>query len=558
LYERELHRMNAMDFDDLLVRTVNVLELFPEVRARYSAAFRHVLVDEYQDTNAVQYRLLQLIAGEHRNLFVVGDPDQAIYSFRSADITNILNFQDEFPDAAAIRLEQNYRSTETILRAANAVIEHNRGRFEKNLWTDLGEGDRIKVRALDDEHAEARFIVGEIERLVDGGVSLSEIACFYRTNAQSRVLEDTLVRREVPYQVIGGTKFYERAVVKDVLAYLMVLANPQDVIAFQRCANAPKRGLGQTSMSRLLAHADTMGVSIWEAASDAPSVPGLGTAAIRSFGRFMTVMEGLRAHAVQNVPMGDLLESLMHESGYIEALRNERTFEAEGNLELLEQLVEVGREFDARAQPEEDTLDVFLQQIALVADADTRRDDDGMATLMSLHNAKGLEYPIVFILGMEEGIFPHSRALEEGGLEEERRICYVGITRAMRDLYLTHARRRNVFGAVSPGLPSRFLQELPTDVIDEESRPAPRAGILGRASSWASAAAGAAASAVGAGEPERGGEAPSFRMGDDVAHPAFGEGVVTSVEPGGIVVIRFAKDGSERKLMSEYAPITRR
>jgi len=559
LYERELHRMNAMDFDDLLVRTVNVLELFPEVRARYSAAFRHVLVDEYQDTNAVQYRLLQLVAGEHRNLFVVGDPDQAIYSFRSADITNILNFQDEFPDAAAIRLEQNYRSTETILRAANAVIEHNRGRFEKNLWTDLGEGDRIKVRVLDDEHAEARFIVGEIERLVDGGVSLSEIACFYRTNAQSRVLEDTLVRREVPYQVIGGTKFYERAVVKDVLAYLMVLANPQDVIAFQRCANAPKRGLGQTSMSRLLAHANTMGVSIWEAASDAASVPGLGTAAIRSFGRLMIVMEGLRAHAVQNVPMGDLLESLMHESGYIEALQNERTFEAEGNLELLEQLVEVGREFDARAQPEEDTLDVFLQQIALVADADTRRDDDGMATLMSLHNAKGLEYPIVFILGMEEGIFPHSRALEEGGLEEERRICYVGITRAMRDLYLTHARRRNVFGAVSPGLPSRFLQELPTDVIDEESRPAPRAGILGRASSWASAAAGAAASAVGAGEePERGGEGPSFRMGDDVAHPAFGEGVVTSVEPGGIVVIRFAKDGSERKLMSEYAPITRR
>ncbi|MCW2990645.1 MAG: family ATPase [Solirubrobacterales bacterium] len=559
LYERELHRMNAMDFDDLLVRTVNVLELFPEVRARYGAAFRHVLVDEYQDTNAVQYRLLQLIAGEHRNLFVVGDPDQSIYSFRSADITNILNFADEFPDAASVRLEQNYRSTETILRAANAVISHNRGRFEKNLWTDLGEGDPIKVRELDDEHAEARFIVGEIERLVDEGVSLSEIACFYRTNAQSRVLEDTLVRREVSYQVIGGTKFYERAVIKDVLAYLMVLANPQDVIAFQRCANAPKRGIGQTSMSRLLAHADTMGISVWEAASEPAAVPGLGTAAIKSFGRFMETMEGLKARADQKVPMGDMLEALMHESGYIDALQAERTFEAEGNLELLEQLVEVGREFDARAQPEEDTLDVFLQQIALVADADTRRDDEGMATLMTLHNAKGLEYPIVFILGMEEGVFPHSRALDEGGLEEERRLCYVGLTRAMRDLYLTHARRRNVFGNVAPGLPSRFLQELPTDVIDEESRPAPRTSMLGRASSWASAAAGAAASTVtGNAAAGGGGDGPSFRMGDDVAHPAFGEGVVTSVEPGGIVVIRFAKDGSERKLMSEYAPLTRR
>jgi DNA helicase II / ATP-dependent DNA helicase PcrA len=559
LYERELHRMNAMDFDDLLVRTVNVLELFPEVRARYSAAFRQVLVDEYQDTNAVQYRLLQLIAGEHRNLMVVGDDAQSIYGFRGADITNILDFEETFPDARTIKLEQNYRSTQTILDAANAVISHNRGQKPKSLWTDLGEGDPIKVRALDDEHAEARFVVGEIERLVDEGVSLSEIACFYRTNAQSRVLEDTLVRREISYQVIGGTKFYERAVVKDALAYLMVLANPQDVIAFQRCANAPRRGIGQTSMSRLLAHAETMGVSVWEAASDPASVPGLGTAAVRAFERFMAMMEGLRARAIDThppVPMGDLLEALVHESGYVDALRAERTFEAEGNLELLEQLVEVGREFDARAQPEEDTLDVFLQQIALVADADTRRDDEGMATLMTLHNAKGLEYPIVFMIGMEEGVFPHSRALEEGGLEEERRLCYVGITRAMRDLYLTHARRRNVFGAVAPGLPSRFLQELPADVTDEESRPAPRAGILGRATSWAGAAAGAAATAAGLGRGDE--PAVAFRLGDDVSHPAFGEGVVTSVEPGGIVVVRFARDGSERKLMAEYAPLTRR
>ena len=475
----------------------------------------------------------------------------SIYSFRGADVTNILSFEDTFEDAHTVKLEQNYRSTQTVLDAANAVISHNRGQRPKTLWTDLGEGDPIKVRALDDEHAEARYIVGEIERMVDEGVSLSEIACFYRTNAQSRVLEDTLVRREISYQVVGGTKFYERAVVKDVLAYLMVLANPQDVIAFQRCANAPKRGIGQTSMSRLLAHAETMGVTVWEAASDAGSVAGLGTAAVKSFGRFMDVMEGLRARAEEKVPIGDLLEALMHESGYIDALEAERTFEAEGNLELLEQLVEVGREFDARAQPEEDTLDVFLQQIALVADADTRRDDEGMCTLMSLHNAKGLEYPTVFILGMEEGIFPHSRALDEGGLEEERRLCYVGITRAMRDLTLTYARRRNVFGATAPGLPSRFLQELPSDVLDEDSRPEPRGSTLGRVTSWAGAATSAA-------ERQPVADAGSFRLGDDVGHPAFGEGVVTAVEAGGIVVIRFAKDGSERKLMAAYAPLTRR
>jgi DNA helicase-2/ATP-dependent DNA helicase PcrA len=304
-----------------------------------------------------------------------------------------------------------------------------------------------------------------------------------------------------------------------------------------------------------------MGIPVWDAAADPSSVPGLGTAAIRSLGRFMDTMAGLRARAEEGVPVGDLLEAVLHESGYLEALEAERTIEAQGRIENLQELVEVGREFDARADPEADTIDAFLQQVALVADADTRRDDEGMATLMTLHNAKGLEYPIVFLIGMEEGVFPHSRALDEGGLEEERRLCYVGITRAMRDLYLTYARRRNVFGSVSPGLPSRFLQELPDDLLDEESRPAPRGGgMLGRASSWASAAAGAATSAAGVGGSRSsggGGDAPSFRMGDDVGHPAFGEGVVTGVEPGGIVVIRFAKDGSERKLMAEYAPLTR-
>ncbi len=548
IYERELHRMNAMDFDDLLVNAVNVLQLFQEVRDRFSTAFRHVLVDEYQDTNAVQYRWLQLLSSEHRNLAVVGDDAQSIYGFRGADISNILDFEETFPDAHVVKLEQNYRSTQTILSAANAVIAHNRAQKHKSLWTNAGDGEPIRIRELDDEHAEARYVVGEIERLVDEGASRAEIAVFYRTNAQSRVIEDTLVRRDIGYQVIGGTKFYERAEIKDAIAYLTVLGNPQDVISFTRIVNSPRRGIGQTSLGRVTAYADAEGISVWEAAADADRVPGLGTAAIRALGRFMDTMEGLRERVEQRVPIGDLLESLLHDTGYIDALKAERTIEAQGREENLAELVEVAREFDASADEENDTLDVFLQGVALVADADTRTDDEGLVTLMTIHNAKGLEYPIVFIAGMEEGVFPHSRALDEGGLEEERRLAYVGVTRAMRSLYMTSARRRAVFGATQYGLRSRFLDEVPRELTDRADEPRIRPGIAAqRPGSWASS------------QPTTRSELPlpAYRMGDDVSHAAFGAGVVTGVEAGGIVVVRFAGDGSERKLMAEYAPITK-
>ena len=554
LYETELVRMNAMDFDDLLFRMVNVLELFPEVQARYNASFRHVLVDEYQDTNHAQYKLLQLIAGEHRNLAVVGDDAQSVYSFRGADIRNILDFQDDFPDAHVIKLEQNYRSTQTILDASNAVIAQNRAQMHKTLWTDQGAGDPVIVRELDDEYAEARYVLGEIERLRDEGVSLAEIACLYRTNAQSRVLQDALVRADVAFQIIGGTKFYERAEVKDALAYLTLLANPADAISFTRVANSPKRGIGQTSLSRVLAHAENMGITTWDAALDPAGVPGLGTAAIRSFERFMKTMEELRERVADNIPMGDLLDAVLHETGYVDALAAERTIEAQGRIENLEQLVEVAREFDGTHAAEQDRLDVFLQETALRSDTDTRVDDGGMVTLMTLHNAKGLEYPIIFMIGMEEGVFPHSRSLDEGTLEEERRLCYVGMTRAMRSLTLTHARQRNVFGSRAYGLPSRFLAEIPPDLVDRESAQGSWAsgagadrsgGIRPRASaSWASMRSEAPAAAKG-----------DFRVGDDVLHAAFGEGVVTATEPGGVVIIRFARDGSERKLMAEYAPL---
>jgi len=376
------------------------------------------------------------------------------------------------------------------------------------------------------------------------------------------------VRRDVGYQVVGGTKFYERAEIKDAVAYLTVLGNPQDVISFTRIANSPRRGIGQTSLSRVISHAATMGISVWEAAADPASVPGLGTAAVRSFGRFMATMVELRAQLEQGVPVGDLVEAVLTESGYFDWLEAERTIEAQGRTENLRELVEVAREFDAAADADDDTLDVFLQGIALVADADTRRDDDGLVTLMTLHNAKGLEYPTVFILGCEEGVFPHSRSIDEGTLEEERRLMYVGITRAMRDLHLTHARRRSVFGsAPNYGLPSRFLDELPSHLVDREESGAmtwsPPGGVLagaparGRATSWShpSAPGGVASAWRG---PASGGGDVTYRTGDDVLHAAFGDGVVTSVEPGGIVVVRFASDGSERKLMAEYAPITKR
>jgi len=553
LYEKSLLRMNAMDFDDLIGRTVALFERFPEVRERYGKTFRFVLVDEYQDTNHAQYRLLQLLVAEHRNIAVVGDDAQSVYGFRGADIRNILDFKDDFPDATVIKLEQNYRSTQTVLDAANAIISNNRDQMPKTLWTDLGEGDSIVLRTLDDEHSEARYVAGEIERLVDEGLSRSEIAVFYRMNSQSRVLEDTLVRREIAYQVVGGTKFYDRAEVKDAVAYLTLLINGQDAVSFQRVANTPRRGLGQTSLSRVLTHAQTTGVSIWEAAADPSAVPGLGKAAVKALGRFMETMEGLRQRHQQGVPIGDLLDAVIHESGYVEWLENERTIEAAGRLENLEELVEVAREFDAAADAEDDSLDLFLQQVSLVADADSRQDDESLVTLMTLHNAKGLEYPVVFIIGCEDGLFPHSRSIDEGTLEEERRLCYVGITRAMRNLTMTSARQRNVFGAQTSGVPSRFLSELPGALLDQEDDQysAPIGGRpRGRPGAWESAAATAH-------EPPAM-PTTNFGVGDDVVHAAFGDGVVIGAEPGGILIVRFAQSGEERKLMAQYAPIRAR
>jgi DNA helicase-2/ATP-dependent DNA helicase PcrA len=563
-YERQLQRMNAMDFDDLLVRAVDLLQLFEEVRRGYAETFRWVLVDEYQDTNHAQYRWLQLLSAEHRNLMVVGDDAQSIYGFRSADIRNILNFTDDFPDAHVVKLEQNYRSTQTILDAANAVISNNRAQTPKTLWTEVGQGDPIKVRELEDEHAEARFVTGEIQRLIDEGAARSEIAVFYRTNAQSRVLEDTLTRTDIAYQVVGGTKFYERAEIKDAVAYLVALVNPQDVGSFTRIINSPRRGIGSTSISHVLSHADTTGVSVWDAAAEPETVPGLGAPAIKALRRFMGTMHVLRERAESGAPVAELLKEMLSETGYLEALEAERTIEAQGRIENLEELVNVAAEYDAMdSDPErgERSLADFLQQVSLRSDADERTDDEGLVTLMTLHNAKGLEFGVVFIIGAEEGVFPHSRALDEGGLEEERRLCYVGITRAERDLYVCYARTRAVFGARQWGIPSRFIAEIPANLTDWGEQPGGRRRLgtgtgvpssRARATSWSSAAAGSGWESDSDSAPV------AYRLGEDVTHPTFGEGVVTGLEPGGIVVIRFSRDRSERKLVADLAPLTRR
>jgi DNA helicase-2/ATP-dependent DNA helicase PcrA len=533
LYQRRLHSSNAVDFDDLLMLTVEVFERFPEALTRWQKAFRYVLVDEYQDTNHAQYRLLQLLAGQHKNVFAVGDPDQSIYAFRGADIRNILEFERDFGGGRLIALEQNYRSTNSILRAANSLITHNRERKPKNLWSELGEGDPVRVVEVEDEHAEARFVAAEVASLIEEGYAGSELAVFYRTNAQSRVLEDVLVRQEIPYQVIGGPKFYERAEIKDAIGYLQVIANAYDAVSLTRIANRPRRGIGNASLARLQTFADTQGISLWEALERADEA-GVGAAPLKAVERFRTLMQSSMAGALElSVP--ELLERVLEKSGYLESLEAERTVEAQGRVENLLELVGVAREYQERA--DEPGLSEFLQQISLYSDQDDLSAERSLVSLMTLHNAKGLEFRAVFLIGMEEGVFPHSRSLEEQGLEEERRLAYVGLTRAKERLTLSHAASRSLWGARGYNLPSRFLDELPQEEIERERlRPASWSGY------------GAPTVAVRR-------NLPDLSTGDSVRHSTLGEGVVMRIEADGTVTVRFAEDGVERRLMLDYAPL---
>jgi len=460
----------------------------------------------------------------------------SIYGFRGADIRNVLEFERDFPGARTIALEQNYRSTNSILETANGIIRHNRERKEKNLWSELGDGEPVRVVEVEDEHAEARYVAAEIAMLVEQGYSGREIAVFYRTNAQSRVLEDVLVRQGVAYQVIGGPRLYERAEVKDLIAYLQVVDNPYDAVSLVRIANRPRRGIGDSTLARLQSYADAQGISLWEATEFAEEA-GVGAAPLRAVRAFRTMIQSCMSGALE-LEVPELIERVLERSGTIASLEAERTIEALGRIENLQELVALAREW--QEQNPEPNLSSFLQEVSLYSDQDAMRGEGSLVTLMTLHNAKGLEFRAVYLIGMEEGIFPHSRSIEEQGVEEERRLCYVGMTRAMEKLTLLHASSRMFYGGRSYNLPSRFLDELPERHVERDRlRPA----------SWS----GYGAPPQSQVQPRA--DAPSLATGDSVRHGTLGEGVVTRIEPGGVVVVRFAGDGSERRLMLDYAPL---
>nr|MDQ5818732.1 UvrD-helicase domain-containing protein [Actinomycetota bacterium] len=537
LYQKRLYENNAMDFDDLIMQTVALLEVFAEVRERYQRRFKYIHVDEYQDTNHAQYRLVNILAAAHRNLCVVGDDDQSVYSWRGADIRNILDFERDYPEAKVVKLEQNYRSTQTILDAANAVVTNNASRKPKELWTAGPEGERIRVFTAVDEYAEARFVISEIERLVDSGASPRDMAVFYRTNAQSRALEDVLVREGIPYQVVGGVRFYERAEIKDTMAYLTVISNPNDAGALERIINVPKRGLGSTSVARLQDHARRNGLSLYEALAEADAADLTG-AAKKSCRAVRGLFEGWRV-AAREISPAELVGAVLDESGYRAELEAENTVESESRLENLEELINAAKEYE-RFEPEP-TLEGFLQEQALYSDQDTLNTEGGQVALMTLHNAKGLEFDHVFVVGMEEGTFPHARSLDEQNLEEERRLCYVGITRAKRTLTLSYAKLRSNWGEREYQMPSRFLSEIPAAL---------KAGTVPNGPT--------SQGGWGAALPRRGGfervGTPAFRAGERVRHAKFGVGEV--VEAGeGKVVVRFGTQ--ERIFVPEIAPLSK-
>ncbi len=541
LYQKRLYENNAMDFDDLIMQTVTLLELFPEVRERYQTRFKYIHVDEYQDTNHAQYRLVKILAAKHRNLCVVGDDDQSVYSWRGADIRNILDFERDYPEAKVVKLEQNYRSTQTILDAANAVVANNASRKAKALWTAGGEGERIRVFAASDEYAEARFVVSEVERLIEGGASPREISVFYRTNAQSRALEDVLVREGVPYQVVGGVRFYERAEIKDAMAYLTVISNPDDSVSLERIINVPKRGIGNTSVAKLQDYARRQGISLYGALSEADAA-GLTGAARKACRGVRDLFEGLRV-AAKEVPPAESVGAVLDESGYRKELEAEDTIEAESRLENLEELINAAREYE-RVEPEP-TLEGFLQEQALYSDQDSLTSEGGRVALMTLHNAKGLEFGHVFVVGMEEGTFPHARSLDEHNLEEERRLAYVGITRARETLTLTHAKLRSSWGEREYRMPSRFLSEIPDQY---KSGTAPGLSNASGRGGWGVALSGRG----GVERAASGGVA--YKAGERVRHTKFGVGEV--VEAGvGKVVIRFGTE--ERTFVPEIAPLSK-
>ena len=560
-YQRRLLSAGAMDFDDLLMRTSELFRTQPDVLDHWRRRFGHVLVDEYQDTNPVQNDLVLMLSEQHRQVTVVGDSDQSVYSFRGADIRNILEFEEAFPDASVIVLEQNYRSSQSILDAANAVISKNVGRKPKDLWTDEGPGEKIVRYHADDESDEAQFVANELAKLHDHDhMRWGEMAVFYRTNSMSRVIEEFLVRVGIPYRVVGGTRFYDRREVKDAVGYLRAVINPTDEVSVKRVLNTPKRGVGDSSVGKLDAWATANGESFDQALIrfDEAGVGGRAATGIEKFLVLTTEIRKLDAGPAT------IIEEALERSGYLEELQIERSVESEGRLENLSELVGMAREYE--------TVDEFLEQISLVADTDDLDDEESSVTLMTLHGAKGLEFPVVFLVGMEDGVFPHIRSLgEPAELEEERRLAYVGITRAMKKLHLTSAWSRMMHGTTQYNPPSRFLDEIPSELIEEiggsrmlrgrrdrgDHDTSGRTFGGGRQSSENRDHMVEQALAATNGPPQSGAEALGLRVGDDVRHSQWGEGVIIDIEGAGDKAeasVHFPSIGEKRLLLS-WAPL---
>ncbi|MEU7479410.1 DNA helicase PcrA [Lentzea sp. NPDC042327] len=582
VYQRRLTESNSLDFDDLIMKTVELLQTFPDVAEHYRRRFRHVLVDEYQDTNHAQYTLVRELVGKAggelppAELCVVGDADQSIYAFRGATIRNIVEFERDYPDATTILLEQNYRSTQNILTAANAVISRNANRRDKTLWSDLGEGEKIVGYVADNEHDEAAFVANEIDRLVDGGeVNNSEIAVFYRTNNQSRVFEEIFIRLGLPYRVVGGVRFYERREVRDALAYLRTLANPEDTVSLRRILNVPKRGIGDRAEACVSAYAERERISFAAALREAvhDRVPMLNPRSRNAIAGFVEMMDALGEMVAREDDVADILEAVLEQTGYRTELEASEDPQDHTRVENLNELVTVAREFTELELPEGaepvPSLPAFLERVSLVADADSIPDaeSDGVVTLMTIHTAKGLEYPVVFSTGWEDGVFPHMRALgDPAELAEERRLAYVGITRAQRRLYLSRALVRSAWGQPSANPASRFLGEIPQDLIDwrrvEPSRSAPAA-----ATTWGRSAAssgGIASRGLTRPAPGKAGwkDAPAMKLevGDRVTHDKYGLGRVVAVDGAGLratATIDFGGSGTVRLMLIGSVPMTK-
>jgi DNA helicase II / ATP-dependent DNA helicase PcrA len=551
LYQDRLRRANALDFDDLIMTTVSLLQVFPDVAEHYRRRFRHVLVDEYQDTNHAQYVLIRELVGsgpDAAELCVVGDADQSVYAFRGATIRNILAFEEDYPDAKVILLEQNYRSTQTILTAANAVISRNPNRKPKRLWSEAGDGEKIAGYVADNEHDEAAWVAGEIDRLSDEtGFRACDIAVFYRTNAQSRVFEEVFIRVGLPYKVVGGVRFYERREVRDALAYLRAVVNPADTVSLRRILNVPKRGIGDTSEGAIATLAERDRTTFAEALHNAENA-NLATRSLNAIQGFVTLFDELVAMA--EAAPGDVLEAVLDRSGYLAELRASADPQDEGRVENLEELVSVAREFEQN-RPEGTLID-FLEQVALVADADqvpSPDGSDGVVTLMTLHTAKGLEFPVVFLTGMEDGVFPHMRSMGNSAeLEEERRLAYVGITRAEKRLYVSRANVRSAWGSPSYNPPSRFLDDLPKELVE-----------------WSGSTEVSASEATIARVNRRGASAgvglrpiPALSVGDRVTHDAFGMGQVVALrgaDSSAEAEVYFGDEVGTKRLLLRYAPI---